>query len=121
MKIYGVGLFLAPNSSRVVWDFVDGPFDTVNPILIQEAKRRGFSFSSPTIKEMNISATPNSSAKEAKPIEKKRAGRPKKVQDANEIESATCIPMGNRSEASEEVRSGNTQGKEVASEEKEGE
>lgn len=50
MKIYGVGLFHAPNSSRVIWDFVDGPFDTVNPVLIMEAKKRGYSFSPPIIK-----------------------------------------------------------------------
>lgn len=45
MKIYGAGTFTASNCSRVIWDFADGPFDTVNPVLIQEAKRRGYSFS----------------------------------------------------------------------------
>jgi hypothetical protein len=48
MKIYGVGVLTAPGSSRVIHDFVDGPFDTVNPVLIQEAKRRGYSFSPPS-------------------------------------------------------------------------
>jgi hypothetical protein len=44
MMIYGTGLFLAPNSSRVVWDFIDGPFGTVNPVLIHHARRMGYSF-----------------------------------------------------------------------------
>ena len=47
MKIYGVGILTAPGSSRVAWDFTDGPFDTVNPVLIAEAKKRGYSFSPP--------------------------------------------------------------------------
>lgn len=44
MKIYGAGTFTASNCSRVIWDFADGPFDTVNPVLIQQAKRQGYSF-----------------------------------------------------------------------------
>ena len=47
MKIYGVGQLKFPGTSRVVWDFEDGPFDTVNPVLIDEARRRGYSFTPP--------------------------------------------------------------------------
>lgn len=72
MKIYGVSLFLAPNSSRVVWDFADGPFDTVNPVLIQEAKRRGYSFS-----------PPSPESEEPKDTPKKRGRKPKGVKNVN--------------------------------------
>jgi hypothetical protein len=51
MKIYGVGVLHAPGTSRVVHDFIDGPFDTVNPVLIQEARRMGFSFTPPATEE----------------------------------------------------------------------
>lgn len=47
MKIYGVGVLTAPGTSRVIHDFVDGPFDTSNPALIAEAKRRGFGVGEP--------------------------------------------------------------------------
>ncbi|MFA5165419.1 MAG: hypothetical protein WC481_07645 [Candidatus Omnitrophota bacterium] len=47
MKIYGEGQLRAPGTSRVIWDFEDGPFDTVNPVLIAEARRRGLSFEPP--------------------------------------------------------------------------
>jgi hypothetical protein len=43
MKIYGSGLLLAPGTDRVVWDFTDGPFETVNGALIEAAKKQGFS------------------------------------------------------------------------------
>jgi hypothetical protein len=66
MKIYGVGVFTAPGSSRVIHDFIDGPFDTVNPVLIQEAKRRGYSFSPPESEIETPKDTP------------KRRGRPSK-------------------------------------------
>jgi len=47
MKIYGIGVLMAPGSVRVVHDFADGPFETVNPAIIEEAKRRGFSIGEP--------------------------------------------------------------------------
>lgn len=47
MKIYGKGQLKAPGTGRIVWDFEDGPFDTVNPALIEEARRRGFAFEPP--------------------------------------------------------------------------
>jgi hypothetical protein len=47
MILYGKGVLTAPRSTRVVHDFADGPFETVNPELIQEAKRLGFSTTPP--------------------------------------------------------------------------
>jgi hypothetical protein len=47
MKIYGTGVLMAPGSSRVIWDFSNGPYDTVNSILIGEAIRQGFSTTEP--------------------------------------------------------------------------
>lgn len=47
MKFYGPGVLLAPKSSRVVHDFEDGPFETLNPEIIEEAKRQGFSTEPP--------------------------------------------------------------------------
>lgn len=44
MKIYGIGLLLAPGTNRVVHDFTDGCYDTVNPVLLEAAKKQGFSF-----------------------------------------------------------------------------
>lgn len=81
MKIYGVGLFLAPNSSRVVWDFVDGPFDTVNPVLLQEAKKRGYSIGIPLIQKEAIKESPK--AEEPKDTPKKRGRKPKGVENVN--------------------------------------
>jgi len=51
LKIYGEGILNYPGTHRVAWDFIDGPFDTVNPVLLQEAKRLGFSFNPPKVKE----------------------------------------------------------------------
>ncbi|MBE3040429.1 MAG: hypothetical protein IMZ62_16660 [Chloroflexi bacterium] len=65
MKIYGSGPFTAPGSSRVVWDFEDGPFDTVNPVLIEEAKRRGYSFTPPPPPPEPVRRKPGRPAKEA--------------------------------------------------------
>lgn len=47
MKIWGNGQMVFPGTSRVVHDFVDGPLDTTNQILIDEAKKLGFSFVDP--------------------------------------------------------------------------
>lgn len=83
MKIYGVGLFLAPNSSRVIWDFSDGPFDTVNPVLLAEAKKRGYSFT-PQIVDVNEKRFEDIKAEEpsipgAVEAPRKKPGRPAKV------------------------------------------
>ena len=96
MKIYGVGQFLAPNSSRVVWDFSDGPFDTVNPVMIQEAKRRGYSFTPPspevfTTGYMRLATDPEPSmdgviittTEPPKDTPKKRGRKPKGVANVN--------------------------------------
>jgi hypothetical protein len=106
MKIYGTGVFTSPGTSRVIHDFVDGPFDTVNPVLIEEAKRRGYSFVAPPPPPEFVKRGP---------------GRPPKVVDnADEKSKATEVSMGDRSRAGKEVREGNAKGKEVAKE-KEGE
>jgi len=44
MKIYGSGTFSMSNSTRVIWDFADGPFETVNSALIEDAAKQGYSF-----------------------------------------------------------------------------
>lgn len=44
MKIYGIGLFKAPGTERVIHDFIEGPFDTCNAVLIDAARKQGFSF-----------------------------------------------------------------------------
>lgn len=79
MKIYGVGLFLAPGSSRVVWDFTDGPFDTVNPVLIAEAKKRGYAFSPPAVEKIEVKAVEPITIPEVAETPKKKPGRPAKV------------------------------------------
>ena len=77
MKIYGVGVFTAPGTSRVIHDFVDGPFDTSNPALIAEARRRGYSFS------------PTSVTEEPKDTPKKRGRKPKGIENVStEIDGA---------------------------------
>jgi hypothetical protein len=43
MKFYGVGCLFAPRTKRVVHDFEDGPFETVNPEMIEAAIKQGFS------------------------------------------------------------------------------
>lgn len=73
MKIYGVGQFLAPGCSRVVWDFIDGPFDTSNPVMIAEAKKRGYSFEPPVLIEPDM----------PKDTPKKRGRKPKGVENVN--------------------------------------
>jgi hypothetical protein len=105
MKIYGHGAFDYPGTSRVVWDFEDGPFDTVNPILIEEAKRRGYSFVAPPPPHKFVRRGP---------------GRPPKVVvNADEKPSAKSKALGNGPKASKENGDGNAEGKE-APKEKEG-
>lgn len=47
MRFYGNGVLRAPHSSRIVWDFADGPYDTDNPEIIGAAKDQGFSTEAP--------------------------------------------------------------------------
>lgn len=47
MKIYGVGVLHSPGTRRVVHDFADGPYETSNPVLLDYAKRKGFSIGKP--------------------------------------------------------------------------
>ena len=70
MKIYGTGVLTYLGSSRVVWDFTDGPFDTYNPILIKAAESQGFSFNYPEISE-------------PKDTPKKRGRKPKGEENVN--------------------------------------
>lgn len=81
MKIYGTGQLTAHGSSRVIWDFVDGPFDCSNPALIDEARRRGYSFSPPAITEIRepVKAT----IEQPKDTPKKRGRKPKEVANVN--------------------------------------
>lgn len=81
MKIYGVGQLKFPGTSRVVWDFEDGPFDTVNPVLIAEARRRGYSFSPPAITE--IREPVKVTIEQPKDTPKKRGRKPKEVANVN--------------------------------------
>jgi hypothetical protein len=80
MKIYGTGVLTALGTSRVVHDFVDGPFETVNPALLEEARRRGYSFSPPCLQSEDISEQVDKTEpiiEEPKDTPKKR-GRPAK-------------------------------------------
>lgn len=54
MKLYGVGVLMFPGTTRVVHDFVDGPFDTTNAILIQEALRLGCTTESKVVSKVKI-------------------------------------------------------------------
>jgi len=65
MKLFGVGQLTAKNTNRVVHDFVDGPFETVNQELIKWALECGFTDVEPEIKPIEEST-------------EKRRGRPKK-------------------------------------------
>lgn len=43
MKFYGHGALRYPGTKRVIHDFEDGPFSTVNPEIIRHALAMGFS------------------------------------------------------------------------------
>ena len=105
MKIYGHGAFDYPGTSWVVWDFEDGPFDTVNQILIEEARRRGFSFTAPP--------------PPPEPVKRGPGRPPKEKADADEKSSPAGKALGNGPKASKENGSGNAKG-EKAPKEKEG-
>lgn len=47
MKFYGVGALRYPGTNRVIHDFEDGPFSTVNPEIIRHALAMGFSTVAP--------------------------------------------------------------------------
>jgi hypothetical protein len=79
MKIYGSGQLRYPGTSRVVWDFEDGPFDTVNPTLIDAARRRGYSFTPPVVLEPELT---NGAPEPEEPIEADQEIVPKEVPEA---------------------------------------
>lgn len=81
MKIYGEGVFTAPASNRVVWDFADGPFDTVNSVLLAEAKRRGYSFEPP--KPTQEKAPVKRADTKPKDTPKRRGRKPKEGKNVN--------------------------------------
>lgn len=58
MRFYGDGTIVNPNTGRVVWDFVDGPLETEDPILIAEAKRVGLSENPTAIKATKAESLP---------------------------------------------------------------
>ena len=43
MRFYGIGCLRAPGTTRLIWDFTDGPFDTLNQDVILAAYAQGFS------------------------------------------------------------------------------
>ena len=43
MKFYGSGTVCYPDTSRVIHDFEDGPFETINDIVIAHCKAIGLS------------------------------------------------------------------------------
>ena len=43
MKFYGSGTVCYPGTSRVIHDFEDGPFETINDIVITHCKAIGLS------------------------------------------------------------------------------
>jgi hypothetical protein len=47
MKIYGSGVLTKSKPFAVVWDFEDGPCETDDQELIEQAKRRGLSIGEP--------------------------------------------------------------------------
>lgn len=78
MKIYGKGVFQYRGCGRVIHDFTDGPFDTVNQAYIEEAKRQGLSLGKPlpvVVEEK----------KEEIPVPKKRGRKPKNERTENDI------------------------------------
>lgn len=141
MKFYGSGALCYPGTSRVVWDFEDGPFDTVNPEIIRHALAMGYSTKPPEVAEAVAEEISDARAvvvieaeapaevlaaevpAEQPPEPKKRKGRPPKEKpNADEVEGATPVSVGEGPEISGEIREGDAKGKEVAGkEEKEGE
>lgn len=63
-----------PYSERVIWDFHDGPFDTVNQVYLTEAKRLGMSFTPPVVEEKK---------EEPKDTPVKRGRKPKGAENVN--------------------------------------
>lgn len=85
MKIYGENIFKYPGTNRVIWDFEDGPFDTVNPDLIMAAKRLGYRIGElpepPKAKEAPVQPQENKiepGPESPSVSEPKRRGRPRK-------------------------------------------
>jgi hypothetical protein len=85
MKIYGAGALLYPGTKRVIHDFEDGPFSTVNPEIIRHALAMGFTTEAPAApilpseprapeEENKIEPGPESPSVS----EPKRRGRPRK-------------------------------------------
>lgn len=71
MKVYGSGTLDAPGTRRVIWDFADGVFDTVNPAVLDAARKMGCVFGDAAIEKYN--------ADHARPEpERRKPGRPPK-------------------------------------------
>jgi hypothetical protein len=78
VEIYGTGVLTAPGSSRVIWDFSDGPFETVNQVLIAEARRKGFSIDVvPIVKEEQMGGKPSKGTPTDGRLKKNKAPSPK--------------------------------------------
>ncbi len=74
MKIYGENFFRYPGTNRVVWDFEDGPFETMNPYLIEAAKKLGYRLGEPPAPV--VIEPPKAEEVKAEKVVKK-AGRPR--------------------------------------------
>ncbi len=104
MTFYGHGALRYPGTKRVIHDFEDGPFSTVNPDLVRHALAMGFS--------TEPLADPEP--------ERRKPGRPPKEKRDVEKQSAAEVSSRDESRTSGRVRREDTEGKETAREEKEG-
>lgn len=122
MKFYGAGALLYPGTKRVIHDFEDGPFSTVNPEIIRHALAMGFTTEAPAAPIPPPEPVIEPVAEVKVEAEKPRRGRPPKVVvDADEKPGAEKAPVGDRPEASQEVRGGNPKGQKTAQEKEGGE
>jgi hypothetical protein len=71
MRFYGEGKVCYPYSGRVVWDFKDGPFGTLNPVLIAHCIKLGFSTVAPVETKLPVAETKPVFPKEERPKETK--------------------------------------------------
>jgi hypothetical protein len=52
MKFYGSGTVCYPGTSRVIHDFEDGPFETINEVVITHCKAIGLATEPPVKKPL---------------------------------------------------------------------
>jgi hypothetical protein len=76
MKIYGSGVLTAPGTGRVIWDFVDGIFESTNPQVIDAAKLAGCWIGEEAEKAFSISKAPVLIAPQGPPAEEGKPDTP---------------------------------------------